>query len=128
MNKQVKNFNKSIILSILFLLCSCIIIHPTERPSLIFLPESLPKGRVGETYYIEIQPTNAETPVYYYKISNNNLPKGLNFRWEDSLPKAILEGIPEEAGTFNVIISAMCLGTSINGQMGSKEYTLIIDE
>ncbi|MBN2007088.1 MAG: hypothetical protein JXA21_27300 [Anaerolineae bacterium] len=98
------------------------------RSQLLFSPDQLPKGRVGEAYRVEIQPTNATTPVFIFGIPQEDIPEGLTFTWEYGMPAGILEGVPEEAGAFTLNVSAMCQGTNISGQTGSVTYTLDIEE
>jgi len=114
----------------LMLLNTCLCCLPTcaVRPHLRFSPDQLPKGRVGEAYRVEIQPTNAQTPVFHFWIPPEDLPEGLMFTWEEGMHAGILEGIPEKAGTFTLNVSAGCLGTNINGQTGNITYTLEIGE
>lgn len=114
------------LLSCLFLLCACNTLFSIERPPLIIFPDKLPNAHIGEMYHVEIQLTNAKTPPFYFYVVEENLPKGLEFKWEDRKPLAILEGTPEESGTFTITLSVGCLGTNISGQIGSKEYVLII--
>jgi hypothetical protein len=78
-------------------------------------------------YHVEIQLTNAKTPPFYFYVVEENLPKGLEFKWENRMPTAFLEGTPEESGTFTITLSVGCLGTNISGQIGSKKYILIIE-
>jgi hypothetical protein len=127
MDKRSSRFRRASLLVLILILLSCVCVRP-ERPPLTFSPEELPHGRVGEPYYVEIQPDNNVTPVYHYDFTGTVLPKGMEFTWKDTLPKAVLEGVPEEAGTFTIVVSALCLGTSVSGQGGSKQYTLVIDE
>lgn len=119
-----------ILLVSLILLNTCLCCLPTctVRSPLRFSPEQLPNGRVGEVYRVEIQPTNAQTPVFSFWIPPEDLPEGLTFTWDYGMPAGILEGIPEEAGTFTLNVSAMCQGTNISGQTGNITYTLKIEE
>lgn len=93
-----------------------------------FSPDQLPNGRVGEAYRVEIQPTNARTPIYDFWIPPEDLPEGLTFTWEKDMPAGILEGIPEKAGTFTLTVNAGCYATNISGQSGEITYTLEIEE
>jgi len=130
MHTKLLLLRSPILLIGLILLNTCICCLPTcaARPRLRFSPDQLPNGRVGELYRIEIQPTNAQTPVYIFGIPQEDLPEGLTFTWEYGMPTGILEGTPEEAGTFILHVSAACQGTNINGQTGSTTYTLEIEE
>ena len=119
---------KYFFLSCLFLLCACNTLSFIERPPLVFSPDKLPNAHIGEMYHVKIQLTNAKTPPFYFYVVEENLPKGLEFKWEDRMPMAILEGTPEKSGTFTITLSVGCLGTNISGQVGSKEYLLIIEE
>jgi hypothetical protein len=112
----------------LFLLCACNTLSAIERPPLVFSPDKLPNAHIGQIYHVEIQLTNAKTPPFYFYVIEDKLPEGLEFTWEDRMPSAILEGTPEESGTFTITLSVGCLGTNISGQVGSKKYLLIIEE
>lgn len=116
------------LLSCLLLLCACNALSSIERPPLVFSPDKLPNAHIGEIYHVEIHLTNAKTPPFYFYVVEDKLPKGLEFKWEDRMPSAILEGTPEESGTFTITLSVGCLGTNISGQVGSKKYILIIEE
>jgi hypothetical protein len=128
MRKNKALVNKFFFLSCLCLLCACNTLFSVERPPLIFSPDKLPNAHIGEMYHVEIQLTNAKTPPFYFYVVEENLPKGLEFKWEDRMPMAILEGTPEDPGTFTITLSVGCLGTNISGQVGSKKYILIIEE
>jgi hypothetical protein len=105
-----------------------------ERPPLKFLEEPLPAGRVGEYYQGAVGVLNAETPPIEFIISEGALPDGLELQPHtmaaggNEAYEALIEGVPEEPGTFAFTIQVRCFGTMVNGQVGEKEYILIVEE
>jgi hypothetical protein len=97
---------------------------PRPRPALEFDPATLPAAQVGVRYEATITVSQNATPVYWMSVSDGALPDGLTLEYHEHDSFAKIVGIPTLAGTFNFTISAACLGTSVNGQMGQKEYTL----
>jgi len=56
------------------------------------------------------------------------LPPGLELVIvENVADTARITGTPEKAGTFTFTINVWCYGTMVSGQMGSKEYTILVE-
>ena len=100
----------------------------TPRPRLSFDPDELPDAHLGEPYSVTISVINNVTPVGNMGIAEGELPAGLEFQHEQDSDSAQIHGTPEHSGEFTFVISAWCLGTSVNGQVGEKQYTLAITE
>jgi hypothetical protein len=97
------------------------------RPSLSFAPDTLPDGTVGQQYGVTITVSGNQTPVGDF-FPEANLPPGLTWSWDENADRNVaqLTGTPTTAGTYQVTVSAWCLGTNVSGQTGSREYTLVI--
>jgi len=120
---------RSIAIALLVLVtvaCLCIRIPPV-RPELKFAPDSLLDARVGVPYQADIFVAQNETPVGEFWISAGSLPRGLSLEKLESEDVARISGTPEEAGSFTFTVSVWCYGTSVNGQSGSKSYTLVVE-
>jgi hypothetical protein len=98
----------------------------TPRPELVFTPDTVPDAQVGVPYEVEIQISQNETPTGDFYISEGNLPKGLTLTYVSYEDKLKISGAPEETGTFIFKTSVWCYGTSVSGQTGEKEYTLVV--
>lgn len=105
-----------------------------EKPPLKFSEEPLPAGRAGEYYQGAVGVLNAETPPIGFVVSEGALPDGLELRPHtmaaggNQAYEALIEGVPEEPGTFAFTIRVRCFGTMVNGQVGEKEYILIVEQ
>lgn len=120
--------NVPIFLSTLALVFSSLACWRTNRPDLVIAPADLPEARMGVPYDVEILVSQNETPVYTMSISEGNLPRGLVFEFDEDAheDKARISGVPEESGTFTFKVFVGCLGTSVNGQTGEQEFTLVV--
>jgi hypothetical protein len=98
----------------------------SPRPALKFDPEELPAGQLNIPYEIQVQVSQNATPVFNMFISEGALPEGLTLEYVENDDFAKITGTPGEAGTFKFAIAAMCYGTSVNGQMGQMEYTIVV--
>jgi hypothetical protein len=99
-----------------------------EREPLEFNPSSLPNAKVDVPYVVEIKVTKNVTPVGDFMIDPNILPPGLELIiLEDVADTARITGVPEKAGTYTFTINVWCYGTMVSGQMGSKEYTIVVE-
>lgn len=99
----------------------------TARPPLKFAPDELPEAQLGQPYLAEIRVTQNVTPVGKFSVSQGALPKGLALEKVDGEQDlARITGTPEETGVFTFTISAWCYSTSVKGQTGEKEYTLVV--
>jgi hypothetical protein len=116
------------VISVLLVTLACWWIPPTQMSNvaLVFKPDQLPNTQVAATYSAEIQVTQNMTPVGGVNISEGKLPTGLTFEKVESKDIIRISGTPTEAGTFTFTVSVWCYGTSVNGQMGSKQYTIVV--
>ena len=79
--------------------------------------ESLPQGRYGTSYEVQLQ-AEGGTPEYSWSIGSGRLP----LRLELDPRTGIISGIPEEVGTFPVEIVVM----DGRGERASKRFHLAI--
>ncbi len=96
----------------------------SPRPNLVFDPLELPAAQVGAAYEATITVSQNVTPVFWMKAVEGALPDGLTFEYNENDNFAKIVGTPTSAGTFKFEVGAACLGTSVNGQMGQKEYVI----
>jgi hypothetical protein len=94
------------------------------RPALVFDPPELPAAQVGAAYEATITVSQNWTPVFWMKAVEGALPDGLTFEYQENDSFAKITGTPTSAGTFKFAVGAACLGTSVSGQMGQKEYVI----
>ena len=103
-------------------------------PSTVVLkiePASLPDGEVGAAYEAEIRVSDAVTPVNSMSASYGTLPPGLELEFPledpgDDRNRAMIRGIPEEAGTYTFTVSVSCFATMVSGQTGQREYVIVV--
>jgi len=93
---------------------------------LVFSPDTLPEGQVGEEYEVVITLTGQRTPAFEIGAPDNSLPFGLEGTFDQDKQTYTIEGIPLEDGTFDLAVSAVCYGTQVSGQTGEKDYQLVI--
>jgi hypothetical protein len=105
---------------------SCVWI-PNVRPALKFSPDDLPEAQVGVAYTADILVTQNKTPVGDAWVSDGTLPGGLTLEKVPSQDVIRIHGTPLEAGTSAFTVAVWCYGTSVNGQMGNKQYTLTVN-
>jgi hypothetical protein len=98
-----------------------------NTPTLRFIPDAMPKGRVGDFYYVIIKITNNQTPAGEFTISQGNLPKGLMFQRLTGQDAVLISGTPQESGAFHFVLNVWCYGTNHSGQTGTKDYVLPIN-
>jgi hypothetical protein len=96
-------------------------------PEMVLEPKSLSDGIVGKRYSREIEVEGEIDPVTF-SVTDGALPPGLSLampggawnRWRGD--KAILTGVPTQAGQFTFTITA----TSSGGCSASRRYTVSI--
>jgi large repetitive protein len=99
----------------------------TGRGALVFSPDRLQNGAVGQPYEAVITISNNETPVGDMYVSNGALPPGMTLNFSrGSSSSADLTGTPATAGTYVFTVSAWCLGTNVSGQSGEQSYSLVV--
>lgn len=94
--------------------------------ALQFAPDSLPAAQAGGAYENEIRVTQNTTPVGEFSISKGSLPPGLELVRVKQDDAVKISGIPEETGTFTFTVHAWCYGTNVSGQVGEKEYSIVV--
>lgn len=109
---------------ILFAILSCQLLSPS---ALRFIPDAMPRGRVGIFYYVIIKITNNQTPAGEFTITQGNLPKGLIFQRLTGQDAVLISGTPQESGAFHFVLNVWCYGTNHSGQTGTKDYVLPIN-
>lgn len=112
-----------ILIPVLFLTLACFR-DPRPRPALEFDPLELPAAQVGVAYEATISISQNLTPVYLVSIVDGTLPDGLTLEYQEHESFAKIIGTPTYAGTFKFTVWAGCLGTSVNGQTGQKEFVI----
>ena len=96
-------------------------------PPLAFSPETLSDATVGVAYDATITVSGNVTPVFLFSVDNGSLPPGLEIKLvEGSTSAGHIFGTPQAAGTFTFTVGATCFGTNVNGQTGSRPYTLVV--
>jgi hypothetical protein len=99
-----------------------------ERGPLEFDPSTLPNAKVGVPYEVQINVSQNVTPVGDFMVDPKTLPPGLELTIvKDVRDTAKIAGTPEKAGTYTFRIDVWCYGTMVNGQIGSKEYTIVVE-
>ena len=93
---------------------------------LIFSPDTLPEGQVGEEYKAVITLSGQRTPAFEMGAQEMALPEGLTGTFDQDQQTYTIEGMPLESGSFTLTVSAVCYGTQVSGQTGEREYTLEI--
>ncbi len=104
--------------------CMCSIFNPSKP--LVFNPDKLPDAQVGVPYEATISISQNRTPVGDISVSEGTLPSGLELVYVRAEDTAKITGTPTQAGTFTFTISVWCFGTSVNGQTGEKQYTIVV--
>jgi hypothetical protein len=111
-------------------LCTCFLFPVASeagRPGLKFDPTALPDGQTGVSYDVTISVSQNVTPVYDFFLSNETtLPPGLELVFIKNESTVRISGIPTQTGSYSFTLGAACYGTSINGQVGLQDYTLVI--
>ena len=99
---------------------------PNTRPELVFAPDTLPDAEAGVPYEVTIQISQNETPVGDFLIVEGGLPDGLTYEFVEGEDNARIFGVIRESGTYKFKVSVWCYGTNVSGQIGEKEYTLLV--
>jgi hypothetical protein len=99
-----------------------------KNRGLVFDPPALPDGTVGQPYHVEVKPLDTHTPVGGMSVAGEagTLPPGVTFTFLKDQEKAVLEGTPTKAGTYEITVSAWCYGTNVSGQSGVQPYRMTI--
>lgn len=93
------------------------------------LPESLPPGKVGEPYRVELFVIKTSTPVSRLTDSDKQpLPDGLRIEHEQRDSQGLIVGTPTRAGEYQVLLSAGTYGTQCAGLTATRSYTLRITD
>jgi len=107
------------------LACMCSFNNHTRGP-LVFSPQELPDAQVGVPYEATIRISQNETPAGSISLSEGTLPPGLELVYTRAEDTARITGVPIQAGTYTFTIGVWCFGTSISGQTGMKQYTIVV--
>jgi hypothetical protein len=88
---------------------------------------TLADAQVGSPYAATITVSQAATPVDQASVQDGALPAGLDLAVaKDHSNTLQISGTPTVAGTFSFTIYVSCLGTQVNGQTATQEYTLVV--
>ena len=93
---------------------------------LTFSPPVLPEATAGQPYRALIAVAGAETPIFEIGVTEGALPEGLSWHYQPGGSSLEISGVPAAAGSYPLIVTASCLGTSRNGQRAEQEYTLVV--
>jgi hypothetical protein len=97
-----------------------------QTGELVFSPDTLPDGQVGAAYEAVVTLSNNRTPAFRMEIDQGRLPHGLTGYFDGEKQTFTITGTPTEAGIYSFEVSAICYGTNRAGQMGSKDFTLVV--
>ncbi len=97
-----------------------------KRGPLVFAPDKLPEAQVGQPYSVIITISENRTPVFQFGADEKTLPPGLAGVFDKQKQSYTLSGTPAQSGTYKFRVDAMCYGTNVSGQMGPKEYELVV--
>lgn len=92
-----------------------------------FVPETLPNAHQGTAYEARIDIENVSTFVSQISISQNKLPDGLALERIKSENAVKIVGTPLKKGTYTFKMEVQCFGTNNPGQVGEKEYTIVVE-
>jgi hypothetical protein len=100
--------------------------QPSVDTALVFSPDTLPSAQLGVAYSSDIQVTQNRTPVGGVQVADGTLPTGLVCELVETKDIIRISGTPIEAGTYTFSLSVWCYGTNVNGQTGSKRYSITV--
>jgi len=122
----MRSMRSRAVFAFMLLTVSLVACHATGG-ALVFSPDRLPNGAVGQSYEAVITISNNDTPVGDVYISSGALPPGMTLNFSrGSSSSADLAGTPTSAGTYVFTVSAWCLGTNVSGQSGEQSYSLVV--
>lgn len=130
------NLRISLVILFAMLLAGCetamlgnVVVGCAMRPEPAFSPKDLPVAKVGSTYDVRIDVINASTPVgSILDDPKNPLPEGLLIVHVERDKFGFIRGIPEQAGSFKVLLYASTYGTQCAGQYAEITYRLEVIE
>jgi hypothetical protein len=100
----------------------------SNRGELVFKPETLPDAQKGAAYEVQVIVEQTNTPVGDFSIKEGELPPGLEIKKLEKENILQISGIPQEIGTYTILLDVWCFGTNSPGQTGQKEYTIVVKE
>lgn len=102
-----------------------VLVGCSMRPEPELLPKNLPAARVGAPYNVRIDVINASTPVGKLLVSPTEpLPKGLELTHIEREKHGVIQGTPEKAGVYEVLVYGSTYGTQCAGQYAERVYRL----
>lgn len=124
------------IIGLTLLLTSCetvmlgnVLVGCAMRPEPEFMPKELPAAKKGSAYDVRIDVTNASTPVVrILDDPKRPLPEGLSIIHTEREKHGFIRGVPEQAGTYKVLLYASTFGTQCVGQYAEIAYQLEVTE
>ncbi len=124
--KRISPITLVVLAFVAFATMACMCSSFIPREPLVFNPDKLPDAQVGIPYEVAISISQNQTPAGDISVSDGTLPPGLELVYVQAEDTAKITGTPTEAGTSTFTISVWCFGTSVNGQTGDKQYTLVV--
>jgi hypothetical protein len=101
--------------------------NPSDNDNaLVIKPDKLPDAQKGVAYDKTVTVGNVRTFVGEFIIEQGTLPPGLSLERVPSENATRITGTPQETGTFTFVIGILCEGTNAPGQIGQKEYTIVV--
>jgi hypothetical protein len=111
------------------LMLSNVVIGCAFRPEPELHPRELPTARVGVPYSTQVDVINASTPVSKLLVAPDKpLPNGLELTHIEREKHGVIQGIPTEAGRYNVLVYGSTYGTQCAGQDAERLYKLEVTQ
>lgn len=99
------------------------------RPAPELLPNELPAAVVGVPYRIRIDVINASTPMTQLLVAPDKpLPNGLELTHIEREKHGVIQGIPNKAGRYDVLVYGSTFGTQCAGQNIENLYRLDVSD
>jgi len=111
---------------IVFATVACMCSFFNQRDPLIFDPDQLPDAQTGVPYEATISISQNVTPVGRISLSEGTLPPGMELVFTQMEDTAKISGTPTQTGSYTFTIQVWCLGTNTSGQVGEKQYTIVV--
>ena len=118
---------RMILAGCVFLITVSCLLFSQPRGPLSFQPDNLPSAQAGFSYEAKITIGGNVTPAGEFSISEGALPAGLRLeKVQGEEDSTRILGTPQQAGMFKFTVFVWCYGTNVSGQVGQKDYTLVV--
>jgi hypothetical protein len=102
-----------------------VLVGCATRPEPALMPKELPIAKVGAPYSVRVDVVDANTPVSKLLVAPAHpLPEGLALSHEEREKHGVIQGVPTEAGTYDVLVYGNTYGTQCTGQDVERLYKL----